>query len=149
GGFFLRHSSLLPGFLLAGDAQPPWALAAARVGLRALATDGQAAAVTQAAVGADLHQPFDVLRAFPPEGTLDLTVLDRVAQLDRLVLGQVFALDPGVDPGLLEDFESGRVTDPEDVGEADLDPLVIWNVNAGDTCHLLSPDAACVAGSGR
>src|ERR1700742_2019810 len=126
---------LLPRFLLAGDAQAPGALATARVGLRALAADGQAAAVTQAAVGADLHQPFDVLGAIAPQVTLDLTPLDRVAQLDRLVLGQVFALDPGVDPGLGEDFESGRVTDPEDVGEPDLDPLVIWNVDACDTCH--------------
>src|SRR6201996_6508216 len=106
---------LLPRFLLAGDAQPPGALATARVGLRALAADRQAAAVTQTAVGADLHQPFDVLRAFAPEVTLDLMVLDRVAQFDGLVLGEILALDAGVDPVVLEDLQRGRLTDAEDV----------------------------------
>ena len=46
-------------------------LARAGVGLRALAVDRQAAAVAQAAVGADLHQPLDVLRALAAQVALD------------------------------------------------------------------------------
>src|SRR4029077_17365915 len=100
-----------------------------------LAANRQPAAVTQAAGGADLHQAVDVLGAVAPQITLHLAVVDRVAQLDRLVLGQIFALDAGIDPGFLENLQRGRATDPEDVGEPDLDPLVVGDVDPGDTCH--------------
>src|SRR5205085_2608462 len=130
--------SLLPGFLLAGDAEAPRTLTAARVRLGALTANRQAAAMTQAAVGTDLHQAFHVLRTITPQITPDFAVVHPVAEFDRLVLGQVLALDPGVDPGLLEDFQRGRMTDPEDVGEPDLDPLAIGDVDACDTCHALA-----------
>src|SRR5882762_95421 len=47
---------LLPRLLLAGDLHALGALARTRVGLGVLAPDGQAAAMAQAAVAADLHQ---------------------------------------------------------------------------------------------
>src|ERR1700742_3791432 len=114
----------LLGLALTGESHPPRTLAAAAVGLGALAADRQAAPMAQAAVGADLHQPFDVLGALAPQVTLDLAVLDRITQANDLVLGQVLCLGVGIDFGLRDDFLRGRAADPEDVGEPDFDPFV-------------------------
>src|SRR5436190_5341435 len=86
----LRARRLAP----AGDAHPPWALAGPRVRLRPLAPAGHPAAVSEPAVGADLGEPLDVLRALPSEIALDLARLDGLAQLHDLVVGEV--LDVGV-----------------------------------------------------
>src|SRR5690606_23327623 len=77
-GFLAMASSgsSLGRLLLAGDTHAPRALAAAGVGLGPLATDRKAAPVPQTAVGADLHQPLDVLRTLTPEVTFDIDVLD-------------------------------------------------------------------------
>src|SRR6478609_6154829 len=109
---------------LAGDAEASRSLAAAGVGLRPLTPDREAAPVAEAAVGADLHQPFDVLRALAPEVALDLAVLDRLAKFHHLVLGQVLDLRVRVDASLGDDPLRGRVADAEDVGEPNLDPFV-------------------------
>ena len=74
---------LLAGFLLARDLHPLRTLAGARVGLRLLPAHGQAAAVAQAAIAADLLQAFDVLGALAAQVALDREpVVDRVAQLE-------------------------------------------------------------------
>src|SRR4051794_24271262 len=91
--------------------------------------------MAQAAVGADLHQPFDVLGALAPQVALDLAVLDRLTQADDLVLGQVLRLGLSIDFGLGEDFLRRRTADPEDVGEPDFDPFIDRDVDAGDSCH--------------
>src|SRR6187549_254548 len=148
-GFFAAIRPLLD-LALAGDAHPARALAAARVGLRALAPHRQAAAVPQAPVGADLHQPFDVLGALATQVALDLAALDGLAQLHHLVLGEVLDARVRVDLGLGQNLVGGRATDAEDVGEPDLDPLVDRDVDPRDARHLVpSPAAACDAGSGR
>src|SRR5581483_9230388 len=96
---------------LAGDAHPPRPLAGPGVGLRALSADGQATAVPKAAIGADLRQPLDVLRALPAEIALDLAGLDRLAQLDDLVVGEVLDVGVGVHAHLAHDLARGRGTD--------------------------------------
>src|SRR4029079_10841033 len=98
--------------LPAGHAHLLRAFAATGVGLRALAAGRQAAPVTQAAVGADLHPPPEDLRALPPQVALDRVGLDRLAKLDDLVLGQVTDARVGVDSGLGEDLPRGRAADP-------------------------------------
>src|SRR5918995_1717756 len=89
----------------------------------------------QAPVGADLLQALHVLRAVPSKVTLDLAALDRVPELDDLVLGQVLHLGVRVHPGLAQDLAGGRAADPEDVGESDLGALVEWDVHPGDPRH--------------
>src|SRR3954454_14125264 len=120
---------------LAGDAEASRSLAAAGVGLRPLSPDRKAAPVAEAAVGADLHQPFDVLRAVAAEVTLDLAVLDRLAKFHHLVLGQVLDRGVRVDARLLEDLLGCRAADPEDVGESDFSPFVDRDVDARDARH--------------
>src|SRR5271154_4876390 len=57
-------------FLLAGDSLGR-ALAGPCIGMRALAAHRQAAAVTQAPIAAEVHQPFDVHGDFAPQVALD------------------------------------------------------------------------------
>src|SRR5829696_3162385 len=69
-----RHL-LLRRLLLAGDGHPLRALPRARVGLGVLTAHRQAAAMAQAAVGADLHQALDVLGALATQIALDREVV--------------------------------------------------------------------------
>src|SRR5262249_29637120 len=107
--------------------------------------------MTQASVAADLLQPFDVLRTLAPQIALDReAVVDRVAQLCHLVLGEVAHIRVGAHPHLREDLVRGRAPDPVYVGEANLGPLVQRKVDSGNTCHWqITPGAACDACSGR
>ena len=80
---------LLAGLLLAGDGALR-ALAGARVGLGALTAHGQAPAVPDALVAADLDLAADVGGDLAAQVTLDLVVgLDVVAELDQLLVGEV------------------------------------------------------------
>ena len=82
---------LLTGLLLAGDGLLR-ALAGTRVGLGALTAHGQAAAVPDALVAADLDLAADVGGDLAAQVTLDLEVgLDVVAEPDELVVGEVLA----------------------------------------------------------
>src|SRR3954468_21355617 len=66
------------------------ALSGARVGLRPLAVDRQAAAVPQPTIRANLGEALDRLRALAAQVALDLEVrVDVLAELRDLVLGQV------------------------------------------------------------
>src|SRR5690606_11820211 len=109
------------------------ALAGAGVGLGALAANGQALAVTQAAIAADIDEALDVDRGLGAQVALDLVAgLDRAAQLADLLVGQVAGLLGAVDPGLLEDGDGAHAADAVDVGQSDVAPLVVRNVDAGN-----------------
>ena len=80
------------------------------------------------------------------KGTLDLLVLvDVVAKLGDLVFGEVADLRVAREAECVADLLRRRLADPEDVGEPDLEPLLVRQVDACDTCHVssLTPDAAC------
>jgi hypothetical protein len=53
------------------------ALAGTRVGVGALAVDGQAETVTDPLVGADLHLALDVVRDLATEVTLDMRAMSQ------------------------------------------------------------------------
>src|SRR3954453_5029329 len=91
------------GLLLAGDGALR-ALAGARVGLGALAADRKAHAVTATLVAADLDLATDVGLDLTAEVTLDLETggLDRVAELDQLLLGEGVHAGVRADAGLHE-----------------------------------------------
>src|SRR4051812_12816305 len=88
---------------LAGDAHPSRALARARVGLRPLAPHGKPAAGREAAIGADLREALDFLRALAAQVALDLAGLPRLAQLHALVVGQVLDVGVGVEADVGDD----------------------------------------------
>jgi hypothetical protein len=103
------------------------------------------------AVSADLGQALDRLAAIAPKVTLDLDVrVDVVAELRDLFVRQVAHLLLRVELELADDLLRGRLADPVDVRQPDLEPLLRREVDSGDACHAgSSPAFACAGGSSR
>src|SRR3954468_3505665 len=130
-----RAISIYPLLLLAGD-RPSLALAGAGVGVGALTADRQALAVAQAAIAGQIHQPLDVHRRLAAEVTLHRMVgVDRLAQMEHLLVGEI--LDPplGRDAELGGDLLRLGAADAVDVSQRDFDALVGRDIDARDTCH--------------
>src|SRR5918912_4360310 len=101
------------------------ALARARVRARALPVHRQAAAVSDAAIGADLAEALDRLRALAAQIAFHLDVLvDVVAELRDLVLRQVANLRVRIEAERGCDAARRRLADAVDVRESDLEPLL-------------------------
>src|SRR5262249_23590858 len=128
---------LADGALLPGDRKPRPALRP-RVRVRPLAVAREVPPVPVAAVGADLDQPPDVLLDVLAELALDAPLLgdDRPDARDFL-LRELLALRLGVHARLAEDDVRARASDAVDVRQSDLHPLVLREVHAGDTSHVL------------
>src|SRR5262245_53118557 len=115
------------------------ALARPRVRPRALPVDGQAAAMTDSTVRADLAEALDRLRALAAQISFDLKVLvDVLTELRDFVVGEVANLRVGVEPELGGDLLRGRLADPVDVREPDLESLLVGEVHSRDACHRLT-----------
>ena len=96
--------------------------------------------MTLAPVGPGLGEALDVLRALAPQVTFDHeVVVDRLAKLDDLVVGEVLHVPVRRDPGLLEDIVGAGAPQSVDRGEPDLDSLVERDVDPCNSCHL-KPD---------
>ena len=77
----------------------------------------------------------------------DLQVLfDVGTDLGDFSVGQVADSSDWVDADCLAQLLAGRKANSEDVREADLHLLVAWNIDAGYTCHGVSPASAYVGG---
>ena len=77
--------------------------------------------MAQAPVAADLLQALDVLRALAPQVALDgQALVDRVAELGDLVLGEVADCTVGVDAELREKLVDVERPIAVDVRQADL-----------------------------
>jgi len=110
------------------------AFAAARIGLRALPVHRQAAPMPDAAVRADLGEPLDRLLPVAAQVTLDLELrVDVVAELRDLLVSQVLDLRVRVETELRGDFARGRLADSVDVGQPDLEALLVRKVDSGDS----------------
>jgi hypothetical protein len=95
--------------------------------------------VPETPVRADLGEALDRLRALPAKIALDLEVrVDVLAELRDLFLGQVADLRVLREAERSADLARGRLADTVDVGQPDLEPLLVGEVDAGDTCHGLS-----------
>ena len=95
-----RRNSLL----LAGD-RLRLALAGAGVGVRALAANRQRAAMTQAAIAAEVHQALDVHRDFAAQIALDeIVAVDGLADLQDFGVGELVDAALGGDADLLADL---------------------------------------------
>src|SRR5690348_4026076 len=119
--------------LLARD-RPGLALAGARVGVRALAADREALAVPQPAVAGEVHQPLDVHRRVAPKVALDAVIaVDRLADVQDFLVGQVLDSLFRRNAELLRDLLGRRSADSVDVGERDLDALVCRDINPSNS----------------
>src|SRR5712692_3873310 len=115
-------------------------LARARVGVGPLAAHGQALAVAQAAVAAQVHQPLDVEAHLAAQVALDLVVLlQRLADPVDLVVGQVLGPPGRIDLGQRAHLLRAGVADPVQVRERDLDLFLAGKVDSRDARHLSLP----------
>jgi hypothetical protein len=90
--------------------------------------------VTDTAVRADLGEPLDRLLPVAAQITLDLEVrVDVVAELRDLFVGEVLDLRVRVEAELGGDLARGRLADPVDVRQPDLEPLLVRKVDSGDS----------------
>src|SRR6188768_1305283 len=135
------RSGLLRHFLLAGD-RAARTLLRARVRVRALTTDRQAAAVSNPAVRTNVHQSLDVHRDFGAQCAFDAIVfLDRLTQTIHVRVGEIANTKRRAHARLLEDLARGCTSDAEDVSQSDLNLLVAREIDTSNTSHV-SPAAA-------
>src|ERR1700738_5003667 len=131
--------------LLAGD-RFGRSLARARVGMGALTAHRQSAAMTQAAIAAEIHQTLDVHADLATQIAFDqIVAVDHFTDLQNFLVGQL--IDAAVSGNLDFLHDLGRIllADAMDVLERDLHALVGRNIHTGNTGHRLlscrrSPD---------
>src|SRR5690606_17445812 len=95
------------------------------------------AAVAQAAIAAEVHEPLDVHRDLAAQVALDpIVAVDRLADLQHLGVGQLVDAPVGGDANLLDDFRSELRADAVNILKRDDDALIGRNIDAGYTGHL-------------
>src|SRR3979490_686073 len=125
--------------LLAGDrlGRP---LARARVGMRALAAHRQSAAMTQAAIAAEIHQTLDVHAGLASQVAFDhIVAVDYFTDLQNFLIAQLRDATIVGNLDLLQDVGCIPLADAMDVLERDQHALVGRNIHAGNTGHGFSP----------
>jgi hypothetical protein len=111
------------------------ALAAAGIRLRPLPVHREAAAVPDPPIGTDLGEPLDRLLPVAAQVALDLEVrVDVVAELRDLLVGEVLDLRVRVEAELGGDLAGSRLADAVDVGQPDLEALLVREIDSGDAC---------------
>src|ERR1700733_202870 len=123
-------------FLLAGDSLCR-AFAGPGIGVGALAAHRQAAAVTQAAITAEIHQPLDVRRDLAAEVAFDdVVAVDDFAQLQYVLVAQLRHPARFGDRDLIEDFVGLGAANSIDVLQRNHDALVGRQIDASDASHV-------------
>src|SRR3982075_746999 len=123
--------------LLAGD-RLSRSLARARVDMGALTPHRQSAAMTKAAIAAEIHQTLDVHAGLATQVAFDqIVAVDHFADLQHFLIAQLrhAAIIGNLD--LLQDVGRILLADAMDVLERDQDALVGRNIHAGNTGHGL------------
>ncbi len=91
--------------------------------------------MANAAVGADLGEPLDGLLPVAAQVPLDLELgVDVVAELGDLFVGEVLDLRVRIEAELGGDLARRRLADPVDVGQPDLEALLVREIDSGNTC---------------
>src|SRR5436309_2876799 len=102
-------------------------LSGSSVGPGPLPSDWQALAMSQPAIRARVHQTLDAHRDLLAKVPFYLVItFDDFSQFDDFLFAQI--LDPGrtAHPGLLQDLQSGRTTNPENIGQSHIHPFLSW-----------------------
>jgi hypothetical protein len=91
--------------------------------------------MADAAVRADLREPLDGLLTVAAKVALDLKLrVDVVAELRDLFVGEILDLRVRAEAELGCDLAGSRLADPVDVGQPDLEALLVREVDSGDAC---------------
>jgi len=113
------------------------AFAGAGIGGGALASNGQAAQVTDAAVAFDALEAFEVQPQFAAQVTFNqiFAILDGMDDLGELLLIQIFGANASSDFGLLQNLERIGRTNAIDVTQSDINSLLARYFDSDDACH--------------
>jgi hypothetical protein len=137
--------SLLGDLLLTGDCNT-LALAGAGICMGPLATHREPLAVAESLITADLDLPLDVLCNFAPKVALNPVIgVDELADLQDLSIGEIANFRVVVNFKSTEDLIRPRTPDPKDIGKANLDSFVPWEIYSGNSCHMWLPLSLLVA----
>src|SRR6266566_6678804 len=108
------------------------------IGARALAAHREVTAMAHTAIAANFNEPLDVHIDFATQVTFDLIfTIDELAQAVDLFFCQVPHPGVRVNARALQDFTARSEADPKNVRQRNLHAFVAWDVNAGDSSHLL------------
>src|SRR6266851_1370830 len=144
----IRHSLFANLLFLAGD-RLGRSLARSRVGVGALTAHRQAAAMPQAPIAAEIHQPLDVDASLATKIALDdVVAVDHFADLQNFLVAQL--ADPAVlgDLDLFDDLGRAPLADAMNVLKRDQDALVGGDVHAGNTGHEFLSCRRSLTGAG-
>lgn len=98
-----------------------------------LPSNRQSAAVTQATITTDIHQPFDIELDVFTEFTLDTAFfLYQISKPSSLIFGEFLDLLVDSHIGLLTEASRSRTPYSVNIGERNFHPLIVRYV---DTCH--------------
>lgn len=113
----------------------PFAGPGVRVG--PLTADRKATPVPETTIGAEIHQPFNVLVDDPSELTFHSEILfQMVADLGDFVFAELIGFLIGVDVDSFQDLNRAAARDPVDVGQTHFNSFVPGEVNSRDACHV-------------
>src|SRR6478752_6526051 len=135
----IRHSpfAIRQLLLLAGD-RLGRTLARARVGMGTLATHRQAAAMTQAAIAAEIHQTLDVHAGLATQVAFDHVIaVDHFTNLQHFLIAQLRDTAINGNLHLVQDLGRVLLADAMDVLERDQNALVGRDIHTGNTGHGL------------
>lgn len=114
-------------------------LAGAGVGAGALSANGKTTLEADSAVAVDGGEALHLSLLLTTKVTLDEDsfVLDHGGNLDELLFAQLAGADVRVDTSMVEDFGSRGGADSKDIRKRSLNPLLIGDVCAEESCHDL------------
>ena len=96
--------------------------------------------MSEASIASNVHQTFYIELYFLAKISFDPgLILNDLANRIPLLLREFTNLDFSVNIGLLKNPEGPSSADPIDVGQANVDLFMIWNVDSRDACHNDSP----------
>src|SRR4051794_17855724 len=121
--------------LLAGD-RLGRTLARTRIGVGALTAHRQSAAMTQAAIAAEVHQTLDVHAGLATQVAFDhIVAIDDFTNLQDFLIAELRYPALGWNLDFVHDFGGVLLADAMDILERDQHALVGRNVHAGNTGH--------------
>ena len=111
--------------------------AGAGVGTGALTSNRETHAMATSTQTADVLESLEGHTLLPTEITFQCEGFSSSAQLLDISITEILDPNIGTDTGLGQNLLRPSQTDPVDVGQGNLDPLVAGNVNTGYPCHWL------------
>jgi hypothetical protein len=94
----------------------------------------------QPAIRTNLDEPLDIPLNLTAQITLNHVIpIHDITNRSDLCLRQLRVTLIGADASLFQNVVAGLTTDPVNVGQANLNALIPWQVNACNTYHILPP----------